>query len=118
MRGRVTGTGEIVGSWLMAGKKRDRVSVAAIVVLASALALSGCGDKFSAACKSAINQSIDLNALTAQLSGGSGAPCAGATSGDLAVACAALADNVASLAGSCGDARGDALDAALLGNRQ
>ena len=100
----------------MARKKRGGLCVGAIVVLASTLVLSGCGDKFTSACKTAINNTIDLRQLAYQLSGGVDASCSLYTDdagADLAAACASLEASSASLQGTCGDAFSEANYAVL-----
>jgi|GEM_PF-1162912 hypothetical protein len=118
VRESVTGTGEIVGTSLIVVKKKNRLRITGFAALASTLVLSGCGEQFSAACKSNINESIALQAQTRQLSGVFEAQCAGLPTSDLAAACADLKASTASLKGSCGDAYGEALDASLMGKRQ
>lgn len=87
--------------------------------LSLAMALSSCGGGFSSACKAAINQGIDLSAQTRQFAVGSGAACADtSSSAALEQVCQELQANTESLSAICGDSYGDALNAALLGEKQ
>jgi hypothetical protein len=85
----------------------------AAAALVTAISLSGCSGGFSEACKAAINRTIDARQA---LPGG--APCASPDDDATRTACADLNAATSSLIDLCGDDQGDALNQALMMQRQ
>lgn len=107
---------------------RHQVVVASLAVVVTTVAACGSGG-FSAACKTAINDSLDRQFVVSYLYGpldptprnsADNAPCALGLDAppDLDAACAQLNSAIESLPGACGDSFDAAIDAVLSGRRQ